>query len=454
MKKANTLKQAMKISVIEGTFAQIYFTLTAIGSNFITKAAVVLNANHVQFSLLSSVSQLCQLFQLYAVYHNKNLLTRKKPCIQYAFWGRFISLLLCVCFTISNPKLAFIFFISILLLSTALATISSNMWVAWMTDLIPKQIRGRFFSQRMQIHLLCAFLIGYVFSFFIDLFEVGTDTLRYSLISKLNLNTFFVDANLSIGLSIVFITGTVLGLCGLKILQKQSERKIKNSGEIESFVLFEPLKSHDFRKLLRFGLWWMFAVGVGAPFWSPFMIQTLKMSLVQMQIYTMLQTVGMIVSFTFWGKFIDRFGNKTAMKICVFLGAINPAVWVFFTESNYSIIWLEAVSSGIMWSGANLIAFNFVLALAPRGKEQHWSAVYSSLCGLMMMSTILLSGIFFPKKMIILNHELLPEQILFATTALLRLSALIPLCFVVENKAVSLRRVILLILNKMRFLYK
>jgi hypothetical protein len=130
------------------------------------------------------------------------------------------------------------------------------------------------------------------------------------------------------------------------------------------------------------------------------------------------------------------------MKICVFLGTINPMVWLFFTETNYSLIWIEAITSGIMWSGANLISFNFVLAIAPRGKEQHWSAVYSAFGGLTMLGTIILSGLFYPPELSIFGLHLHPMQVLFGITSILRLSAEIPLHFVNEPKSVDLSKTV------------
>ena len=441
MSKQYDLKKTMRISIVEGIFAQFHTSLTGIGSNFITKAAVLLNASPIQFSLLSGITQLCQFFQLYAVIHNKDVESRKAPCIRFAFWGRLINLFLGLSFVIINPQLAFYFFLFLLFISAAQQTISGNMWIAWMSDLIPKQIRGRFFSKRMQIHLLSGFLIGYLFSFIIDLFEASPGHWRYDLLDRLNLHAIFNVANLPLGLSIVFVIGTSLGLYGLGILRKQEERIIKRT-DTADFSLFEPLKSSDFRKLLRFGLWWMFAIGIGAAFWGPFMLKVLKMSLVQMQLYSMLSTLGMFLSFAIWGKLIDKFGNKTVMKICVFIGALNPCVWLFLTEDSYSLIWLEAFSSGVMWSGANLVTFNFVLSIAPRGKEQHWSALYSSLSGLMMLTTILLSGFLYPPRLEIGSFVLLPEQVLFGLTGVLRLSAEIPLYFVNEPRAIPLRKTI------------
>jgi len=441
-KKPQELKKTMKISVIEGIFAQFHTSLVGIGSNFITKTAVLLRASPIQLSLLSGIAQLSLFFQLYAVIHNKNIHSRKKPCIGFAFWGRLLNVLLGVSFAIINPKLAFLFFICILFFSASLQTISGNMWVAWMTDLIPKKIRGRFFARRMQIHLVCGFCIGYVFSFFTDLFEATKSSRNYRFIEYLNIGGVFKESNLPLWLSFVFIIGTILGLYGLRLLQKQPEKIIKNVVSKEEFCLFEPLKNKDFLKLLRFGLWWMFAIGIGSPFWGPFMIRVLKMSLVEMQIYSMLQSIAMLLSFRFWGRFIDKFGNKTAMKICVVLGAINPTLWILFSESSYTLIWFEGVSSGIMWSGANLVTFNFVLAIAPRGKEQHWSAVYSAFTGFMMLSTIMLSGILYPPKLVLGTFVLLPEQVLFAATGILRLTSEIPLYFVNEPSAVPLRKTI------------
>jgi MFS family permease len=295
----------------------------------------------------------------------------------------------------------------------------------------------------MQIHLIFGFVIGYIFNFIIDLFEVSQESWKYHLLEKLSIEGLFVKDNLTFALSLVFIIGTVLGLYGLKLLGKQQERKIRVVREKEAFSLFEPLKNKDFRRLLRFGLWWMFAIGVGSPFWGPFILKDLKMSLVEFQMYNMLGTIGLLLSMRLWGKFIDKFGNKTAMKVCVLLGSINPTVWLFVNENSYSLLWLEGFTSGVMWGGANLITFNFVLAIAPRGKEQHWSAVYSSLCGCMMLLTIMLSGLLYPKSSLVLgSFVLLPAQILFGLTALLRLTAEIPLYFVNEPKAVPLRKTV------------
>jgi len=440
-KKTSDIRQGMRISVIEGCFAQIFSTLTSIGSAFITKAAVLLNAGPMQFSLLSAISQLSLFFQLYAVKHSQDKDSRKSACVWFAFFGRLVTILLGVSVAFVGEQAGMYFFLCVLMLSATLQTISHNMWLAWMSDLIPKRIMGRFLSFRLQIHLILGLVVGYFFSFMIDLYGISGDGWRYRLLERLNLLGVFSAENLKYGLLIVFVCGAILGMYGLLGLNRQPEMAIKKA-DGEGFSLWEPLRNSDFRKLLRFGLWWMFAIGIGSAFWQPYMLQELKMSMVEIQVYSMLSSLAMVVSYRFWGMFVDRFGNKTAMKIVVFLGFINPCLWLFMTKSNYVLIWFEGVTSGMMWSGANLIAVNFVLAIAPRGREQQWSAVYSALCGLMMLSTILLSGLFYPPYVNILGVRLHPMQVLFGLTGVLRLSAEIPLFMVNEPKAVGLRKTV------------
>jgi len=130
--------------------------------------------------------------------------------------------------------------------------------------------------------------------------------------------------------------------------------------------------------------------------------------------------------------FIDKFGNKTAMRFAIILGGINPLIWLLASPETYWIIYFEAVLSGIMWSGTNIVALNFVLAIAPTKRRQVYSGVYGAFTGVAMMTTMLLSGAFLPGAMDIGTLHLEPGQVLFGLTGLARLTAGIPLTWM-EN---------------------
>jgi len=430
----------MKISIFEGIFAQIYSGLVSIGSSFITKFAVLLNASPLHFSIISAISQLSQLFQLSGYVISRKLSARKSKCVSYAFWGRLINILLFIPVLLNPSPLSIIIFLLILMISASLQNISGNMWTAWIADEIPAKIRGRFFSKRMQILMTYGLISAYLVSIIIDFFEKDRSVWKTSIVKFFNASELFNHSHQLWALYYVILGGTIIGVAGLYYLNKQPETPRKQASGDQDLSLFEPLKNPNFRKLLVFNIWWMLAIGIGAPFWGPFMMKKLEMSLFEVQMYGALSTLSMLAAFKWWGKFIDKFGNRSTMKICVFLGGINPLIWVFFRKSSYYLIWPEAILSGFMWSGTNIVSMNFILAISPKGKEQLWSGMYSAVGGLMMMTSMLMSGTFFPSQLRIFGLLLEPEQVLFALTGLLRWTAEIPLQYVQEPSGVSFRK--------------
>ena len=199
-------------------------------------------------------------------------------------------------------------------------------------------------------------------------------------------------------------------------------------------MFFLPMRDENFRRFLLYNCWWMLAVGIGAPFWQPFMMQKLNMSLFEVQIYGSINIVAAILVLRLWGRFIDSFGNRTAMRLIILLGGFNPMVWLFVTPRNYPLLYLEAITSGVMWAGAGLVATNFVLSIAPNARRQLYSGVSGAFSGIAMMTTMLVSGAFLPRHLEIGNIRLEPEQVLFGLTGIARWSAQIPLSLVREKK--------------------
>jgi len=439
--KQSRIRTTYKISIVEGIFAQVYGTLSTIGSGFIVKLLVMLNATAWQFSLLSAIGQVSQVFQPFAVAINFHLKNRKKNCIWLTFMGRVLTFFLGFGFIFGGSGINFV--LVLLLFSAAFQSMGANIWIAWMSDLVPITIRGRFFSRRNQFLLSAGLIAGYLVSFVMDLFEQDRGTLKEALVTSLNMSGYFIKANQATFISMVFVVATALSIFGLWILSKQPDRKPRHEPHPPTLkeLYLEPLQDANFRKFLLYGCWWMMAIGIGSAFWSPFMLQKLKMSLFEMQVYGSLHTASTLVSYNFWGKFIDRNGNKSAMKIAIFLSGINPSMWLFMNAQNYRIIWFEALLSGFMWAGAGIVATNFVLSIASKGREQVYAGIYGAVSGVGMMFTTLLSGILYPTSINIMGRHLEPEQIIFGIGAIIRWTAIIPLLFVHEARSVPLRQI-------------
>jgi len=442
-RRGQLTRRGMRISVIEGIFAQIYGSLCQIGSGFITKFMVILGATPLQFSLLSALGQVSALFQPLGVAFTHRLRRRKWACVWITASGRIFTLFIGAALFFASSRMGIWFLLGLLFVSAALQSIGANIWIAWMSDLIPLKLRGRFFSRRNQILMLAGLVVGYAVSLYVDMFEKQGGMARPLLVENLGLGSWFMPVNQPWFLSGVFIFATLLSLFGLVVLARQPERPLKTISNTRLRDEYrQPFSDPNFRKLLFFGIWWMLAIGVGSAFWGPFMLKKLEMGMFRMQLYGTLHSASSLLAYNFWGRFIDRFGNKTAMKICVALGGLNPMLWLFTSAGNYDILWLEAMISGTMWAGNAIVATNFVLAIAAPGKQQVYSGLYGAIAGVSMMISTLLSGVFFPGRLDIGIRILEPEQVVFGLGGILRWLAIIPLLGVVEKHTVPLRKVI------------
>ncbi len=433
------LRKGSRISITEGVFAQIFNTLGGAGSVFLTKFAVILGASPFQFGVLGAIGQLSQIFQPIGVILTRKRRERKRITLRLLTLGRLAVLLFGILPFLFPDRHAIWIFLGLFMLSSSLNAIGLNTWIAWISDLIPLRIRGRFLSRRSQFLMVAGIVTGYAFGACIDIFETEPGKIARWLKGLLNINEVLPENSIRIVLLSIFGIAAVSGLISLIILRKQPERPKEREHESIPRLLLSPVKDPNFRRLVFYGLWWMAAIGIGAPFWQPFMIGHLKMSVVLIQVYATISVFVGISTLRLWGLFIDRFGNKTAMRFAIVLGGINPLIWLLATPDTYWVVYFEAALSGIMWSGANIVAVNLVLAIAPVKKRQVYSGVYGAFSGVAMMTTMLLSGAFLPKAVDIGGFHLEPEQVLFALTGCARLTAEIPLSWINEPKAVSMR---------------
>lgn len=421
MKKESIARKTIRLSTTEGIFAQFFFALASPGSIFITKFAILLGALPVHFSIISAIGQISLVFQPIGYLIMQKVSSMKSEVIKYSLISRFIPVLFCILPFVFSLKISLYIFIVLFFLSASLKSVSDNIWIAWVSDIIPLRFRGRFFGARTRYIIIAGLAISILASLFIDYLEKNNGGLHFISGDNFRFSMF----------AVIFVLAFIFGLISIFFLMKQPERK-HIAENVEKVSLLMPFKDRNFRMLVLYAFWWMGAIGIGAPFWQPFMIKNLQMGMTEIQIYGVLSTAASVMALKPWGKFIDTFGNKTAMRFAIILGGINPLIWVFLSPQIYWYVYIEAMTSGIMWSGANIIALNFVLSIAPEKYRQLYSGVYGAVTGIAMMITMMLSGIFLPKGMNVLGLSLSPEQVLFALTGFARWTAEIPLSWIEE----------------------
>ena len=417
-RSSSQLRDTFRISTQEGIYSQVFTSLAGAGSVFITKLAVMLGASPVQFGILSAIGQFAQALQPLGVAITKRRTQRKPIILSLTSLGRAMAPLLGIIPLLFAASTALPMVLVVYLLYSALLAVSANMWMGWIADMVPRKLRGRFFAQRNQILMIAGVLASFIFGAAVDLFQ-DTSGLPWAFLG-------------------VFSAAGIIGLAGMLILRKQPEKPKEIESESFRTMLITPFRDKNFRNLAIFGIWWMLAVGIGAPFWQPFMMQRLHMDVVQILLYGTVATVGAQVAIRPWGRFIDRHGNKPAMRLALLLGTLNPLIWIFLSPDSYWFIYIEAFFTGIMWSCVGIVTANMVLAIAPDKYRQMYSGVFNALSCTAMMLTMLASGVFMPDGFTLLGRYLYPEQVLFLITAIARFTAEIPLSWVHEPDSTSM----------------
>lgn len=422
-RKQSELRETFRISITEGVYSQVYTSLAGPGSVFLTKLLVMLGASSIQFGILSATGQIFLVLMPLGILVTRKLTLHKSATVGWAVAGRALTPLLGLIPLFFSDRISLTAVLAVFALSTALLAVSANIWAGWMARMVPLRVRGRFFAKRNAVLLAFGLSSAFLIGLLVDNFSSDHDSLK------------LVMAGL------FFIAG-IVGLIGLKILARQPEKPTEPFDQSTVELFREPFRDKNFKRLCLFGGWWMLAVGIGAPFWQPFMIEVLHMGVTEMLLYGMTMTIGSILTLKYWGRFIDRYGNIAAMKLAICIGAVVPFVWLFVTPSNVWIIFLEALLAGSMWGCVGIVTANLVLAIAPENKAQIYSGLFGAFCGTGMMITMLASGLFMPGSLTIFGKSLHPMQVLFLITAFARLSALIPLSKVEEPNAVPLNAVL------------
>lgn len=433
-RKQSELRETFRISITEGVYSQVYSSIAGPGSVFLTKLLVMLGASSIQFGILAATGQIFLVLMPLGALVTRKLTLHKHATVKWAVAGRALTPLLGVFPLFLSDRISLTAVLAVFAASTALLSVSANIWAGWMARMVPLRIRGRFFAKRNAVLLSFGLSTAFLLGLLVDNFNHDPAALKLIMAG-------------------LFLVAGIIGLIGLKILLKQPE-KPTNTDDIPALALFkEPFRDKNFRKLCVFGGWWMLAIGIGAPFWQPFMIKVLKMGVTEMLLYGMTSTLGSILTLKYWGRLIDRYGNITAMKLAIGIGTVVPFVWLFVTHDSIWIIFIESLIAGSMWGCVGVVTANLVLAVAPEKKAQIYSGLFGACCGVGLIITMLASGIFMPPPMRIAGLSLHPMQVLFLVTAFARFTALIPLSRVKEPNAVPLNVVLgkLRLWSKVRF---
>ncbi|ACK43035.1 MFS transporter [Dictyoglomus turgidum] len=366
------LRKSLSLVILGVCFGIIFFNVTQ-GAP-IAGFAKELGFGDLLYGVMLAMPVLGGAIQLFASYVLEK--TRKRKLL--FFLGGFIQrlpwlLVVILPFFVHDKNVLFssiVFLLSITAIGSAFINVS---FMSWMGDLVPIEIRGRFFSHRSMLATFVSLISGLLIGAFLD---------RFSDLY---------------GFAVVFIFAVILGIFDILCFIWVYDPPMRGNdfSNVNFAKLFKESITHPkFSHFLLFAVLWNFALNISAPYFNLYMIKYLKMSYFDIALYVqIISNVTTILSVRILGRLIDRFGNKPVLQISTFIVSFLPYIWCFTTPNNWLLfVILVQIFAGVFWPGIDLSFNNLALGLSPNENRSFYIAVLNLFVGIINAISFILGG--------------------------------------------------------------
>jgi len=355
------IEKGLKAVINDGLASQAMVTFTS--GAFLVAFALKLGASNIVIGLLAAIPTLMQLIQLPSIYLVEKLKNRRAITVFASLASRTLFMLIAVTPFLFSIEIALSIVIITMILQSAFGAISNTSWGSWMRDLIPEQRLGTFFSQRMQLSMVLTIILSLAIAYYLDFWKVHFPEFELYSYSPL----FFFG----------FLSG-IIGVYYLSITPEPSFKTLKKKDGLFQMIL-QPFRDINFRNLLVFSGAWSFAVNLAAPFFTVYMLNRLGLGLSFIIALTVLSQIMNFIFLRVWGRFSDRFSNKSVLAVSGPLFIFSILAWTFTTlPERYfftiPLLIIIHILMGISLAGVNLSSGNIGFKLAPKGQATSYLA--------------------------------------------------------------------------------
>jgi len=429
-----SVRTSLRASTIDGGLSTIFSNVT--GGVLLSSFLLNLGANPFEIGMLASLPMVANLLQpLGALLSN-----RTNSRHDYGIWTflpsrlLWLVLLIGIIFRGANTDYSgFLVYLTLTLVvvSSISAALGSASWMSWLAALVPPKLRGRYYSVRSIVSNLVGLLCLPIASFVISNWQEGAIggygfALGISILAglaSLTCQQFMVDVNPQ-----KYQTG-----CQVEdIVQNWSEERQENHQANLFNNLIAPFKDRNLVVFLIYFAIWGFAVNLSTPFFNLYMLDNLNVDITWVTLFSSLSNGANMLMLLVWGRLSDRIGNRPLLIFAGIAIAITPLFWLLTGMAQVQAqLWFYLLIFHLLlggtWAAIDLGSNNIQIGIAPIQHHATFFAIAAAVAGVGSALGTTVGGI--------LAQYAHYEGIfgVFCLSAVLRLSALIPLIFVHEN---------------------
>jgi MFS family permease len=247
-----------------------------------------------------------------------------------------------------------------------LGIVANNAWTAWMGDMVPSALRGRYFGRRTAF---CTVIGG-----------------SAALAAGLALDRAHDPATAAAVLQAMSLLASVAGVVTVILMARQHDgrpatarRPAWRSARPRATpsvlrALARPLRDRRARGVVLYTAVWNGACGLSAPFFALYLLRDLGTG------YAILAAEGAglaaakIASAGAWGRVVDRFGPRRVLTWCTAGLALSPVAWLACAPGRLWPLVLETAAGGVLLGGHGVATFALPLSVAPRRERAYYLA--------------------------------------------------------------------------------
>ena len=341
------MNRGMRAFIFVGMFMAVWSRFMGVGFPLFTKYLLWLGATDSFIGLLVSLTSGALLIQLFSL----QILVRFRN-------QKLVIVCLLIVEVILRWSILFIalpFFDSMRMAALAIAVVLAGVfgysalpvWNSWFGACIPDKMRGRYMAKRININTIAGAITVLIAAQFVD--------------KNLGYNGFFI----------VFTIASLFGImCYLAALRAPFPSKMKKDRLNPLGILRVAHNNPDFKPFLWFFMFHAFAMSLAMAYQSVFMIKYVKLSLTTIEMLRTISMLTMIMAYPFWGKLIDRYGNKPILQTMIIPAMLIPVLFIFNTEGFYPFLIAAMPLWGIVASGLSLSSNTMLFSLISKHENQ------------------------------------------------------------------------------------
>lgn len=369
--RTSRLRRSLGASSAEGVFAELVNACA--GPTILVGWALHLGASPLQVGLVGSLSQLSNVVQLPAAWATALLGRRRVALVAVALSRQALLPLAILPFLGLGPGAARALLVAVAASSAALGTIGNNAWTAWMGELVPRAVRGRYFGRRTAACVLA-----------------GT---AGALAAARLLDRAASQSRAGAALGALALAACAFGAVTTVLMARQQDAPGPPGDGPTLALALRPLRDADARSLLAYQVAWNASVGVGGGYFTFYLLHDLGAGFTVVSLHGAAAALARMLSAPLWGRAIDRVGARPVLAACSFGAAALPLLWIAAAPGVLWPIAVDAVLGGVAWGGHGLASFAAPLAIAPRRDRPFYLAAFAMAGGLSYAAAVALGGL-------------------------------------------------------------